>query len=355
MKITIVTSSMRAGGAERVIAQLLKEWCSIGVECNLVLLNRAPIFYEIPEEVKVYEIGVLAKKHYVDKVKKYIQVRKYIRNIKPDIVLALPEEIGIYVIGSLLGTNIPVVVSERNNPWRMPYKKASRIVRKLMYPFVDGLIFQTSFAASFFSERIQKKGIVLQNPLDLSRIPKPYEGIRDKVIVGAGRLEPQKNFKLLIDAFCLFYEKHEDYKLIIYGEGSLRRELETYALEKIPKEVFSFPGNVPDLPERINTCSAFVLSSDYEGMPNVLIEAMAMGVPCVSTDCPSGGPNELINDGVNGFLVAVGDINTMAQRLDVMVSGMTIYSDAQQLRERLDSKKIAHQWLGYLENVVSRR
>lgn len=354
MNITVVTASMGAGGAERVIAQLLKEWCANGVECTLITLNKAPIFYPLPKQVEVLEIGVLSKKHYIDKLKKYVQVRKLIRKIKPDIVLALPEEIGIYVIGALLGMNVPVVVSERNNPWKMPYKKASRIVRKLMYPFAEGFIFQTSFAASFFPESIQRRGIVLKNPLDLARIPNPYEGTREKIIVGAGRLEPQKNFKLLIDAFSLFYKKHSNYKLVIYGEGTMRNELETYAAVRIPQDAYAFPGNVSNLLDRINSCSAFVLSSDYEGMPNVLIEAMAMGVPCVSTDCPSGGPKELIKDGINGFLVEVGDRDTLVQRLDTLVSGVGIYSEAQQIKEHFNSKRIANQWLAYLKSVINR-
>lgn len=354
MHITIVTASMAAGGAERVIAQLLKEWCACGVKCSLITLRKEPIFYLLPEQVDVYEIGELTQNHYMDKLQKYVQVRKLVCQIKPDVVLSLPEEIGIYVIGALFGIRMPVVISERNNPWVMPYKKPTRVLRKLLYPFADGFVFQTGFAASFFSEKIQKKGVVLPNPLDLTRIPQPYDGPREKVVVGAGRLEPQKNFKLLIDAFASFYPAHTDYQLVIYGEGKQRAELEAYAAAKLPEKVHSFPGNVPDLPDRINSAAVFVLSSDFEGMPNVLIEALAMGVPCVSTDCPSGGPKELIEDGVNGFLVNVGDSKAMADRLDTIVSGTVLCPDAQQLRDRLDSQKVAGQWQAYLENVISR-
>ena len=315
MHIAIVTASMAAGGAERVIAQLLKEWCNNGIDCSLITLQKEPIFYDLPKNINLVEIGKLDNNHYLDKVKKYSSVRKIVKKINPDIVLSLPEEIGIYVIGALLGTGIPIVVSERNNPWLMPYKKESRIMRKLMYPWADGFIFQTQKAASFFSRKIQKKGIVLENPLDISRIPMPYENEREKIIIGAGRLEPQKNFYLLIDAFAEFYKTHLDYKLEIYGEGSLRNDLEFYAEEKLPKEKFAFPGRVTDLPERMNKCSVFVLSSDFEGVPNVLIEAMAMGVPSVATDCAPGGAAELIQDVVNGFIVPVGNAKCLANKM----------------------------------------
>ena len=352
MHIAIVTTHLTAGGAERVIAQLLNEWCKSGVKCSLILLNKKELFYSIPSEVDLYEIGKLHKKHYIDKLKKYARVRKLIKEIKPDVVLSMPEEIGIYVIGALLGTKYPVVVSERNNPWVMPDKKATRILRKLLYPFADGFIFQTKQAASFFSKKIQKKGIVLPNPLDLSRIPERYEGEREKTIVGAGRLFPQKNFKLLIDAFAKFYETHTSYKLVIYGEGYLREELINHAVSKLPETAFSFPGQVDNLPDKINKASAFVLSSDFEGMPNVLIEALAMGVPSVSVDCAPGGAAELIEDGVNGYLVPIGDKDALSERLSYLIDNKTIAEGFSkksiEIKRKLDAHIVCKEWYEYI-------
>jgi len=168
-------------------------------------------------------------------------------------------------------------------------------------------------------------------------------------------LAPQKNFKLLIDGFSVFYQKHPDYRLVIYGEGSLREELTAYAARRLPEGICSFPGNVSDLPEHLNSVSAFVLSSDFEGMPNVLIEAMAMGVPCVSTDCPSGGPKELIENGVNGFLVPVGDAEALAQSLEKLVTETGVHPNAQEICRRFDSLIVAAQWEDYLKKILGRR
>lgn len=355
MRIAIVTRNMGAGGAERVIAQLIEEWSAMGHCCSLICMHPEEAFYSIPEGVEWHNVPKFAENYNVDKLLRYRYLRKLLKQISPDIVLSLPEEIGIYVIAAMLGTGIPVVVSERNNPWRMPDKKISRILRKLVYPFSAGLIFQTECAAAFFSKAQRKKGIILQNPLDLSRIPEPYGGTREKVIVGAGRLEPQKNFKLLIDAFVAFYPNHPDYRLVIYGDGKQRAELEAYALERIPENVFSLPGKVQNLPDRLNCAAAFVLSSDFEGMPNVLIEAMAMGVPCVSTDCPSGGPRELIEDGVNGLLIPVGDSEALARCLEKLVTETDIRPNAQQIRARFDCKIVAAQWEQYLLKVANGR
>ena len=352
MHIAIVTSSLAAGGAERVISQLLNEWCKNNIKCSLILINKKEKFYSIPEKVDLYEIDKLHKTHYIDKLKKYARVRKIIGEINPDVVLSMPEEIGIYVIGALLGTKYPVIVSERNNPWVMPDKKVTRILRKLLYPFADGFIFQTKQAASFFPKRIQKKGIVLPNPLDLSRIPDPYKDEREKIIVGAGRLFPQKNFKLLIDAFAEFYESHPDYKLVIYGEGYLRQELTEHAESKLPKSAFSLPGQASDLPDKIKSASAFVLSSDFEGIPNVLIEALALGVPCVSVDCAPGGAAELIENGVNGYIVPVGDKKALSEKLSYLIDNKDIAdafsAKSVDIKAKLDANKVCAEWLNYI-------
>ena len=357
MHITIVTRSLCAGGAERVIAQLLNHWVENQTQCSLILLDKKDRFYPLDSRITVHEIGVVSSNRYVDKIKKYSAVRTLVRSLKPDVVLSMPEEIGIFVIGALMGTKIPVVVSERNNPWTMPNKKVTRALRTLLYPFADGFIFQTEQAASFFSKRIQEKGVVLPNPLDLTRIPAPFVGERQKIIVGAGRLEPQKNFFLLIDAFQQFYREHPEYRLIIYGEGSLRKDLEAYAAEQLPEGTFELPGRASDLVHRLNPATAFVLSSDFEGMPNVLIEAMATGVPCVSTDCPSGGPAELIRHGENGYLVSAGAAEEIAEQLSHIVNtpeeAAKISQRSVAIKNELDATIVASKWKSYLQQVCN--
>lgn len=359
MRITIVTKSLAAGGAERVIAQLLNEWSANDVECSLILLSKTQPFYTISEKVIVHEIGKVSDNPILNKFKQYQRVRMLVKDTSPDVVLSLPEEIGIYVIGALFGTRIPVVVSERNNPWVMPNKKTTRFLRKVLYPFATGLIFQTKQAASFFSTKLQRKGAVLANPLDLSRIPESCEGEREKIIVGAGRLEKQKNFHLLIDAFAEFYKKHTDYKLVIYGDGSLRDELENHARSKLPGSTFSFPGKANDLLERMNKASAFVLSSDFEGVPNVLIEAMASGVPSVSTDCAPGGAAELIENGKNGFLVPVGDAKLLSERISEIVENESLSKafskESVKIKVQLDAHLVCAQWLEYLKIVKEKQ
>ena len=185
----------------------------------------------------------------------------------------------------------------------------------MAYPFAKGIIFQTQMAKSFFPEYIQKKGFVLQNPVDSSRIPNPYIGKRKKVFAAVGRLEPQKNFPMLIKAFSEFHKEEKDYKLVIYGEGRERINIENLIKELHLENFVSLPGRNKDVLNCINDCAAFILSSDYEGMPNALIEAMCMGMPVISTDCPSGGPKEIIENEKNGLLIPVNDAQRMVQAM----------------------------------------
>lgn len=356
MRIAVVTRNMGGGGAERVIAQLLKCWHEMGVDCTLVCMHPQERFYRLPEGVECYDVPDFSENPNVDKLKRYAYLRRLMKKLKPDVVLALPEEIGIYVLPAMLFSGIPVVVSERNNPWVMPYKKISRLLRRLFYPTAKGLIFQTEQAASFFPKGQRKKGIVLPNPLDLSRLPEPYTGQREKQVVSAGRLTGQKNFPLLIEAFGIFREKHPEYQLVIYGEGEERSALQALAA-KLPEGSVCLPGQVKDLPRQVSRCAVFALSSDYEGVPNVLIEAMAVGTPAVSTDCAPGGAAALIESGKNGILVPVGDKDALAQGLCYMAEhpekAGAMAKEALTLREKLEAAKVAKDWLDYLTRIRS--
>ncbi|MBO5952775.1 MAG: glycosyltransferase [Oscillospiraceae bacterium] len=354
-KIAFVTRVLASGGAEKVLGQIVNACAEQGMECLVITIWENRYSADFHPNVKVVELDQVGD-GLKGKLQQYGQIRRLICEAGSELVLSMPEDIGIYVILALLGTGIPVVVSERNNPWVMPNKRITRILRRLAYPFAKGLIFQTERAASFFPKAQQKKGIVLPNPLACDRLPEVWNGQREKTVVSAGRLDAQKNFPLLIEAFAKFHETHPDYKLVIYGEGQQRETLEKLAAEKLPEGVWSMPGRVSDLPQRIARCSIFALSSDYEGVPNVLIEAMAVGTPAVSTDCAPGGAAALIENGKNGLIVPVGDAKSLAESLAYMADhpaeAVAMAEEAVKIRQRLDASKVTEQWLDYLKRFV---
>lgn len=351
MKILIVTGSLGCGGAERVIAQLANEWVGSKNEVTILLVRENEVFYRVRDEVKVEFLETRKGNPLSRKLSWLGGIRRFVSESNPDVVLSLPEEIGIYVGLALIGKKTKLVVSERNNPYVMPYKKITRLLRRISYRFVDGFVFQSDAAAGFFSRRIRKRSVVLDNPLDLSRIPAPFTGEREKKVVCVSRLEKQKNIPNLIDGFALFYEKHPDFRLEIFGDGTLRAELENYAGEKLPSEAVRFMGRRENVLELIRDASAFVLSSDYEGAPNSLIEAMACGVPCVSTDFEPCGASICVNDGQNGLIVPRNDPERLAQALEKLQDRAfadRLSEDAQKIKERVDSGVVAFRWLDFL-------
>lgn len=314
-KIDIITRAMTSGGAERVIAQLANYFTEKDISCRIITTENGEVMYPLHEKIDIVAIGKKSNNKVIDRILRYKTIRSVVQKNKADVVLTMPEDTGIYAILALIGTGIPVYVSERNNPWVMPDVKITRLLRKVAYPFAQGIIFQTQMAKSFFPQYIQKKGVVLQNPVDATRIPEPYIGERKKVFSAVGRLEPQKNFPMLIRAFSEFHKREKDYKLVIYGEGRERINIENLIKELHLENSVSLPGRNKDVLNCINDCAAFILSSDYEGMPNALIEAMCMGMPVISTDCPSGGPREIIENEKNGLLIPVNDELRMTQAM----------------------------------------
>lgn len=356
--IAIVTKSMLAGGAERVISILANNFVEKGIKVNLLLLEKADICYPLNPEVNIIEIEKQSGNRILNKLLKYKKTREILKAERPDIVLSMPEEIGLFVNLAMLGSGIPVVVSERNNPKVMPFKKSTRIMRRVSYLFANGFVFQTKDAASFFSKRIQKKGIILKNPLNTENIPERFTGERRKVVVGTGRLENQKNFPLLISAFSEFQKTHEDYKIVIFGEGQKRAELEALASKMLEPDTWEMPGRTSNWQDKAKDVKMFVLSSDFEGMPNALIEAMATGIPSISTDCPSGGSRELIENNVNGMLVPVGDkdalVKAMCKLADDSEFAEKLSENGVKLQAELNSEVICKKWCDYLERIISR-
>lgn len=357
-KLFLVTHKMSGGGCERVIAQLLDRFSRDGVACTLVSECGVTSFYELPDSVqRVYLTREKTLKSR-EIPRAYLKLRKLVRQERPDVVLAMPEKVNVWTVLFLLGAGVPVVVSERNDPHRHPESRVKRLLRRLVYPFAAGFVFQTADAAAYFGGRIRARGAVLDNPLDSARIPARYEGTRKKVVVSAGRLHPQKNFSLLIGAFARFYRAHHDYSLVIYGEGPQRDELMRLASRLGVAGAVEFAGQTRTLAEEISACSIFALSSDYEGMPNALIEAMACGLCCVATDCPIGGVASLIQDGENGLLVPVGDEDAMLAALtraaDDPALAERLGRSAEEIKARLDAASVAAEWRRYLERIAKR-
>ena len=264
----------------------------------------------------------------------------------------------IYVMPALKGSKAKIIVSERNDPRNFQGKTITKLVSRYLMSKADGFVFQTNDARDYY-KKYKNKSVVIPNPVAdvpviLERLPNEQ---RDKVIVTAGRLVPQKNHEMLIKAFGKIADRFPQYKLIIYGEGELKEKLQLLTKELGISNRVVFPGSVNDLHERIKNAELFVLSSNFEGMPNALMEAMAMGITCISTNCPCGGPKDLIDNGNNGYLIPVNDIDKcvdiITSVLDDKYEADRIGQNSLKTRDKYCSDVICSEWLNMVTKVVN--
>ena len=192
----------------------------------------------------------------------------------------------------------------------------------------------------------------MKNPLSPTFVGRKPAAQRDNVIVAAGRLDENKNHAMLIHAFSRIAGEYPNMQLVIYGEGELREQLTKLIKEKELEERISLPGSIDNVADEIGRAKIFALTSNTEGMPNTVIEAMVLGTPVISTDCPCGGPAMLINDGENGLLVPVGDAYALADAMRKLLAdeglAQKISENALKLADELDPEKVDREWMEYL-------
>lgn len=370
MKILFNCLSLEKGGAERVISVLANKFIEKNYVTIVTLIKEKPK-YDLNKNIKLISVD---KSNYLksNKIKKMlfkilpnrlIKLAKIIKTENPDIIISfLPEPSLRLMLLKKINKNIkkiPTIVSIRNNP-EIEYKnRLIYYIMKMLYKNVDGLVLQTEEAKDYFKKIInEEKLTVIPNPINEKFIVNnPYIGEREKTIVTVGRLERQKNQKLLIDAFKNVVKKHDDYKLLIYGKGSLKEYLEEYVVSINLTDKVIFKGQVDNIQEEIFKSGIFVLSSDYEGMPNALMEAMSLGLPCISTDCPCGGPKTLMKNNKNGILVEVGNVSQMEEAMNLLIEDKEMSSNisysANQIKDIYSINKISDRWINVIESLVN--
>lgn len=354
-RIALFISSLQRGGSERVMANLAGYFQKQNYETLLVTQYIRENEYPLPQGVTRVISEPAPDKLMGGRVKNFIVRFMALRNIwkeyKPDVILSFLGKNNLMAIATAAFLPAKVAVSVRGEPTMEYEGKFMQFLAKLVFRFADGVILQTRRARGFFPKAVQKKSVILKNPINQQFIGRKIRVERENIIVTAGRLDENKNHAMLINAFAKIADEYPEMRLVIYGEGELRTKLETLADEKGLSGRIGLPGSIDNVAEMIGRARIFALTSNTEGMPNSVIEAMALGTPVIATDCPCGGPAEIIRNGENGVLVPVGDAYALADAMREILSDKAfekkLGENARTIAEELEPEKICREWEEY--------
>ncbi len=322
-KYLFVVPSLSHGGAERVVSILADQTAKSGREAVVAVHFEADDPYAADGRVRVINLSGLREAQYRERFSApyflYLihRLRRVIAEEHPDYILPFlwTTCIRVDLARRFLQPGPVILQTVRNNPESFPENRWLKLYRNHLVAKAPGTIVQTERQKAYFPKRHHDRIHILPNPVSdeafgINRT-RPRAGYR---IVAAGRLERQKNYPLLIRAFRDVSESQPEIYLEIFGSGSqetaLREEIANLGLE----HRITLKGRSSQLQEIYGEADLYVMTSDFEGMPNTLMEAMACGLPCISTDCPTG-PSDLIRDGETGLIVPVGDRSGLAKAM----------------------------------------
>lgn len=344
-KVLIINNGLAGGGIERASTSMANHFASIGHEVVVLALYRSVHFFSLHPSVTFYEPEFASGgKLYMLKMMSF--VRKYVRLIKPNTILAYGEWTNCFVGLALVGMNVPLFYTDRMRPnGHMPF--VHRILRRVFYPRANGIIAQSEYAKRIIGERTGAKKIkVIYNPVNaIDRI----QCEKKPIIVCVGRFTKEKGHRILVEAISII--KHSGWSLSLVGDGPLRKELEDQVRSLNLQDRVIFHGAMKDFRKELSEASIFVMPSLCEGFPNALIEAMSVPLPCIATRCTEA-MDEVVNDGKDAVLVPPGNPEAIADAIDRLIDNPNycdrLSSNAYYVRERLSFNTIANEHLTYI-------
>lgn len=359
--IVIVVSAMNMGGAQRVVSILCNHWSQHGYAVTLIntFTEKKINHFQLNKNVSLEYLSnnpFIPSNNFCNTLWKFIQLRKLIKSKNPNIVISFLTRVNVATALSSFGIKSSTIICERTWPPFASLDSRFFWIYRLIFRGVDKIIVQTDKSKIWLNKNFSSKHVdIIPNPIvyplpEHGRSVNPDSIIlkNKKVILASGRLHKFKQFDLLIKAFSNIKDNHPDWDLVILGDGEERNNLNqlTCNLEVVDRVIF--PGKVGNMSEWYKRANMFVLSSVVEGFPNVLLEAMAYGLPCISFDCDTG-PRDMIKHGVNGILVNPNDKDIgLSNAIDKIISNgnlsSSIANNAILLREKYSIDNIIQKW-----------
>jgi GalNAc-alpha-(1->4)-GalNAc-alpha-(1->3)-diNAcBac-PP-undecaprenol alpha-1,4-N-acetyl-D-galactosaminyltransferase len=353
-KLLLVVSSLaHPGGAERQMVAMANHWAQEGRRVAMLTFDsqRVTPFFKLDPSVQLIPLELMRDSRSLAEslsanASRVWRIRAVIRRESPHVVVSFGTSTNVLLLLAIAGTGVPLVVSERTMPSRARLGRAWRLLRRVLYPFADAVVVQSRSAAACFPW-LSSKVRVVPNRVESPTRVREKTSVPSKTIVAAGRFTAEKGFATLIDAFSACKAREAGWSLVIYGDGPLRGSLEerisSYGLE----HQIALPGAIADLPNELVKADLFVLSSLYEGFPNVLCEAMAAGVPVIATRCP-GGVVDIVGPEAADSLVPPSDFATLADAIDRLafspVERQRIAEKGFEVTERFSLSRVSAEW-----------
>lgn len=359
----LAVSSMTAGGAERVAATLVNHWSANGHKVALLTVASTDLdFFPLDKRVTRIALGLRrdsSRWHdfLVDNFKRVRKLRAAIRDFEPEIILSFLATTNVRMLLASIGTGIPVIVEEHTDPRQNPVSSTTRFLRRWLYKRASAVVVLTPGIALWASGFVKNEAIkVIPNPISQQfRTNGNLEPARDcHQVIAMGRLEKLKGFDMLLRAFAQSARQHPGWTLKILGDGPERDSLQALAVALQIGDRVKLQPPAKEAEKELHSSDLFVLSSRYEGLPMVLLEAMACGLPVISFDCPSG-PREIIHDDEDGLLIPPNEIGALARAMSRLMSSeherKRLGQCAAHIVDRFGLAKVADMWSALFEQV----
>lgn len=359
MVISFTCNNLNSGGAERVICNIANKFSEDGNIVNIICYKKLDNFYyELNKNVNIIEIDKKIKNRsswIQRKLAGLLNLFKLKNAIRgSDIVISFYSRQNCYSIFVAKLLNIPIICAERDH-FFLNDGKFNNFLRRVFYPYSNGFIHQTEDARKYLRSKcgIKCNDIIIPNPLWISDFPerRPVSGY----VCAVGRLAQQKNYEGMIEAFRIVHERNPNASLHIFGDGPEKENLINRVKENSLEGTVFFEGLSKDIINIYAKSEVFIMFSHGEGYPNALMEALSMGVPSISSNCPIGGPSDMIDHGINGYLVENGDVFDLAEKIMFLLNSKDVRKkfsiNAKEIRKTNEFKKVYSLWYEYINEV----